>query len=92
MLAATSPLTTPLCSMGMLAQPIMVSSWLRTHELRQRAPQGHDDAAVAVVRVHAAAAQLHHALAQAAQAGQVELGVAVGAAHALGLHRCRARR
>jgi hypothetical protein len=30
MLAAASPLTTPLCSMGMLAQPIMVSSWLRT--------------------------------------------------------------
>ncbi|MDT4856104.1 hypothetical protein FQZ97_904830 [compost metagenome] len=37
--------------------------------------------------MHAAAAQLHHALAHAAQAGQVELGVAVGAAHAAGLGR-----
>ena len=43
--------------------------------------------ALAVIAVHAAAAHLHQALAHAAQAGQVKLGVAVGAAHAFGLGR-----
>ena len=40
---------------------------------------------MAVVCVHAAAAQLHHARPQAAQAGQVELGITVGAANPFGL-------
>ena len=56
------------------------------HELKQSAPQSHDDATMAVIRVNAAAAQLHHAAAHIAQACQVELGVAVGAACPLGLH------
>ena len=57
------------------------------HEFRQRTPQRHDDTAMAVVRMHAAAPQLHHAVTQAAQACQVKFEVAVGAAHALGLRR-----
>jgi hypothetical protein len=57
------------------------------HEFSQCPPQRQNHAAVAVVGVHAAAAQLHHAAAQVAQAHQVEFGVAVGTAHALGLHR-----
>ncbi|MDT4866946.1 hypothetical protein FQZ97_1018340 [compost metagenome] len=55
------------------------------HELGQRAPQRHDHATMTVVAMHAAAAQLHHAFAHAAQAGEVEFGVAVGAAHTQGL-------
>ncbi|EWS62920.1 hypothetical protein Y695_03849 [Hydrogenophaga sp. T4] len=58
------------------------------HEFGQCTPQRHDHAAVAVVAVHAAAPQFHHALAHIAQTGQVEFGVAVGAAHATGLGRC----
>ena len=54
------------------------------HEFGQRAPQRHDGAAVAVVGVHARAAQLDHLAAQAAQAGQVEFGFAVEAADELG--------
>jgi hypothetical protein len=57
------------------------------HEARQRAPQHHDHAAVAVIGVHTAAPQLDHARSQRAQAGQIELGVAVGAAHPFGLGR-----
>jgi hypothetical protein len=40
-----------------------------------------------MVRVDAAAAQLHHPLAQAPKPREVELRVAVGAAHAHRLHR-----
>ena len=57
------------------------------HELKQRTPQGHDHRALAVICVHAAAAQLDHAVAQAAQAGQVKFGVAVRAARAFRLGR-----
>ena len=56
------------------------------HELGQGAPQGENHAAMAVVGVHATAAEFDHAFTQAAQPGEVKLGVAVGAAHALGLH------
>ena len=40
---------------------------------------------MAMIRMHAAAAQLDHAVTQQTQTRQVELGVAVGAADALGL-------
>ena len=42
---------------------------------------------MSVVDMHATAAQLDHAVAQAAQTGQVKFGVAVGAARPLGLDR-----
>ena len=42
---------------------------------------------MAVLRVNAAAAQFYGVRAQGPQTGQVKLGVAVGAAHALGLRR-----
>jgi len=58
------------------------------HKGRQGPPQRHDHATMAVVTVHAAAAQLHHTLAHIAQTGQVKFGIAVGAAHALGLGGC----
>ena len=57
------------------------------HELGQCPPQSQYHAAVAVFAVHAAAAQLHHTLAQAAQAREIKLGVAVGAADPLSLRR-----
>ena len=42
---------------------------------------------MAVVNMHATAAQLDHAVAHATQTGQVKFGVAVGAARPLGLDR-----
>ena len=55
------------------------------HEFSQSAPQRQNYAARSVVCMHTTAAQLNHSLTQAAQAGQVKLGVTVGAASALGL-------
>ena len=48
------------------------------HEIRQSPPQRQDHAAMAVLRMHATAPQLHHAGTQRTQPRQVELQVAVG--------------
>ena len=50
------------------------------HELGQGRPQGQDDTALAMIPMHATAAQFHHTLTQRAQPCQVEFGVGVGAA------------
>ncbi|EKD96694.1 MAG: hypothetical protein ACD_23C01328G0001 [uncultured bacterium] len=57
------------------------------HEVGQSPPQRQDDTPMAVIRMHAATAQLNHAGAQTAQPGQVKLIVAVGAPHPLRLRR-----
>ena len=55
------------------------------HELGERAPQGQNHAAVPMVGMHAAATELNHAAAQAAQARQVKFEVRIETAHPGGL-------
>ena len=59
------------------------------HEFKQGRSQGHDHAAVAVLLVDATAPEFDHALAQAAQSGEVELGVGIGAPYPPGLRGCQ---
>jgi len=70
MLAAASPLVTPLCHIGILAQPIMCPV-VAVHEAGQRA-QSARSPRLPVVRVDAAAADSTVRFAQVAQASQVE--------------------
>ena len=55
------------------------------HEVSQRTPQRHDDTPMAMVWMHTATPEFHHPGAQTAQACQIKLGVAIGAAYPLSL-------
>jgi len=86
MLAAASPPATPLCNIGMLAQPTIVSNWFRNMN-SPSAPTAPGPRRRVDDRDARSCAQLDHARAQAAQARQVEFGIAVGAAHSPRLGR-----